>query len=131
MDIIIDNEIYNISTCFFIPKSHISEELNQVIKIEYERLINDTVNIVKYFSNKIRNLKKDEIKYQMTVKGKNGRKIRYSTDKEEFEVLENGIEDDYDDYDDDEIISFTGVDHYYYSTFNIYIILSLLILLLL
>lgn len=130
LDIIIDDdEIYNLTTCFYIPKSHISEELNQVIKKEYEGMINDTVNIVKYFRSQIRNLKNDDIKYQMTVKGKNGRKIRYSTDKKEFEVLENGIEDDYDD--DDDIIRFTGIDHYYYSTFNIYIILSLLTLLLL
>ena len=123
---------YQIKTCFFVQTEEMADDLLypfSQLSINALTAFMDIVvemnkdGILQKNANKIRKLEEEIIDYEIIIESKNGKKIRYTKDKDFLEVIEKGS--------DVEIIRRPDVSNAWnYSTLNTFITLSLLSLLL-
>lgn len=115
---------YDYQTCFFIPDNHLDNSFLKYYKLVYvdpliEILIMSTANSFDTNQNSSsiksnlkespkRRLQSRNLQYELIVEDKYGKKLKYSGDKEEPEVIEEGTQGDkiygsspYNDNDDD------------------------------
>lgn len=102
---------YEYKTCFFIPDNHLDKSLLKYFKLEFvdplldllaqsaasEFNLEQSISLIK---SNIKNGSRrklqssNSIKYDLTVEDKYGKKYKYSTDKDEPELIEEGLQGD-------------------------------------
>ena len=155
-NIVSKNNIFNMTTCFFIP-DNISDYLLSYYSNSYKSLLDaflgNFTNIFKLSDNKNRILDQN-IEYEIIVENKNGKKVKYTSDNDMIQYIvndnenandnnnkenktnnendneNNNSDDNGDDYEDD-AEKITPSSAFYYNELNIFIVLALLSILLL
>ena len=159
-NIVSKNNIFNMTTCFFIP-DNISDYLLSYYSNSYKSLLDAFLGnftkinngIFKLSDNKNRILDQN-IEYEIIVENKNGKKVKYTSDNDmiqyivndnenvnnnnnkenktnnENDNVNNNSDDNGDDYEDD-AEKITPSSAFYYNELNIFIVLALLSILLL
>ena len=99
-------KIFTINSCYFIPDNHLPVEFQKLFSKMY--IENGIRYLVKYMEKpeelkrkkeKVRNLEDDEIKFEMTIEDKYGKKYKYTEQSLEPKIISNGTQGDknYDD----------------------------------
>ena len=135
VNIALKNKVLNLTTCYFTPENSLSNELLFLYSTLYGNLIDVYMEILQelneegILNEKKTNLRKlqenDDIQYEIIVENKKGKKVKYTQEKGSVQILEKGKEDDY----SDDIKKTNPCYARYYSTLDIFIVLSLLTLL--
>jgi len=103
------DKVYNYSTCYYIPDNQFPEEFKPLWRTlyypdeyilnilemdddgEYEKIIGNKVNKI-FKKSKKRKLEDSEKEYEIIVEDKYGKKVKYSSNSTEMEILEKGNE---------------------------------------